>query len=501
MLETDSNLATGTRHMTPALKTLSSGILLFGHLGLAATVFANSDTSPQPQGAKILDKKPNCIATTLEPITLSVTSKKYPSETKPLESEAFAAVLAQLKQAATEKGAEAILLTQVSNHILGKVKQKKLSQRSSQETVKTYQLRTQLEAELYQLCEDDKSLSNESAAYDSKGYEIRKSNFEYTFEPLLPKTAAKIAAAKTLPPAIVSLDNGVYGAKLGMSPEELYELLGPASIELPLSAQDFAWGYGRQLWFVFTNQLLSAISTDFSPMNNTGLNLIEYRDGFDGAPWLINGELGYRAPFSQVRQSLGANQARLQGDQLKLSDGNRRLTLNFDTFHQGSETTPESQLTGFSLYQDKTKLALQGKQPGKKALSPLLKQLTPSYSGERPKLAQLQKTYPSMAKLAISNDGEWWLLGNHLQLKFDGDTLHRVRLASGIYPQADDADLAVLCDKMAVPSQKDKLLAQFEQANDEFDSVDIYEKNFSLVAKYDSYDDDATLYELEITYF
>ncbi|WP_150099944.1 hypothetical protein [Shewanella loihica] len=407
----------------------------------------------------------------------------------------------QLTQQATGRGAEVIVLTQVSNHIVSKMKEKKLSQRSSQEMVKVTQLKTHLEAQLYRLCEHDKSLSQTAAAYDSKGYEIRQSRFEYTFEAPTPQSVAKLAAAKSLPPALVSLDNGVYGAKLGISPEALYDLLGPASIELPLSDQDFAWGYGRQLWFVFTKERLVAISTEFSPLNNTGQNLIDYRDGFDGAPWLINGEIAYRTPISQVIRTLSANQAQRQGDHLNLSDGKQRLILNFDTYLQSGEATSESQLTGFSLYQDKAKLTLRGKQPNKEALQPLLKQLTPSFVGERPSLQQLQKAYPSIARLAISSDGEWWLLGNHLQLKFDGDTLHRVRLASGIYPNADDADLAVLCDKMAVPSQKDKLLAQFEQANDEFDSVDIYEKNFSLVAKYDSYDDDATLYELEITYF
>ncbi len=486
--------------MTSTFRTLSPFTLLLGSLCLTANATANDDHKGADISAKIYDKKPSCIEQTLTPISLTLTSHKYPADTKPLESEAFKAALAQLVQQATEQGAEAILLTQVGNHIVSKMKQKKLSQRSQQEMVKMTQLKTHLEAELYRLCDHDKSLSQQAAAYDSKGYEIRQSHFEYTFEPPTPKSAAKLAAAKTVPPALVSLDKGVYGATLGMSPEAIYELLGPASIELPLSAQDFAWGYGRQLWFVFTKKRLSAISTDFSPLNNTGQNLIDYRDGFDGAPWLINGEFAYRTPMSQVSQALGINQAKRR-DQLKLSDGNRHLTLNFDTFHQNKDAAPEAQLTGFSLYQDKGKLTLRGKQPDKESLSPLLQRLTPSLPQDRPSLQQLQKTYPTMARLAISSDGEWWLLGNHLQLKFNGDTLHKVKLASGIYQQMDDADLTELCESMAIPSRKNKLLEQFDQANDEFDSVEVSENNFSLVAKYDSYDDDATLYELEIVYF
>ncbi|WP_281212381.1 hypothetical protein [Shewanella insulae] len=487
--------------MRSTLRTLSNYTLLFGSLCLTANSSAEGNNRADDEIARILDKHPNCIETTLAPISLTLTSKKYPAETRPLESEAFKAALTQLTQQATDKGAEVIVLTQVSNHILSKSKAKRLSQRSSQETVKVTQLKTHLEAELYRLCEHDKSLSQQATSYDSNGYEIHQSQFEYTFEPPTPKSAAKLAAAKTLPPAIVSLDEGVYGATLGMKPEELYQLLGPASIELPLTSENFAWGYGRHLWFVFTKEHLAAISTDFGPLNSTGKNLIDYRDGFDDAPWLINGKIAYRTPITQVLHTLGLKQTKKGSNHLQLSDGDRQLVLNFDTFSQSGEAKPESLFTGFSLYQDRKALSVQGKQPSTDTLSPLLKQLTPSYSGERPGLKQIQKTYPTMAKLAISGDGEWWLLGNHLQLKFDDDTLHKVRVASGIYQQASDAALTELWDKMAIPSQKDKLLAQFQQANDEFDSVDIYEESYSLVAKYDSYDDDAALYELEITYF
>lgn len=93
------------------------------------------------------------------------------------------------------------------------------------------------------------------------------------------------------------------------------------------------------------------------------------------------------------------------------------------------------------------------------------------------------------------------IIGNLLQLQFDDEQLRKTKLSQGVFQAISDKQFREEVNALAIPTIKQGLLAQYTDATDNFDAVDIYRDKFAIFAKYDSYDDDALLYEVEIDYF
>lgn len=56
-------------------------------------------------------------------------------------------------------------------------------------------------------------------------------------------------------------------------------------------------------------------------------------------------------------------------------------------------------------------------------------------------------------------------------------------------------------ERLGLPTDKQSLLHEYSDAIDNFDSVDIERDTFALLATYESDEDTAEIYELELNYF
>ncbi len=455
--------------------------------------------------ATISDYEPNCITQTLASIKLDASSTNYDARKTPEQSEAFSNALKQLRQLATEQGADTLLLTNVTNHIFNFTTEKKRPGPSDGRMIKETSLKTHLEAQPFIVCEADKSLSNIRAPFSSDGYKVRTLEHKFTLKLKKTESAATLAQAITLPSDTVSIEEGVYGIKPGMSSSQTLEKLGPPSIEVQLKNQDTAWGYGRSLWFIFSADRLTQITSELELLSGYGRNMIGFRDGFDDTPWKISGIVEHKSPLEQVKKVLVTQITTEKNDVLFIEKDKQRLGLQFETFHPDSASNPELLFTNFTLALIETPKAISQPlspaeltQPQKQWLFERLN----IESKNQPTLDEVVAAIPSINKLNISShDEEWWLVGNFIQLHFSGQRLQKIKVSESIFARLDEDSLLTTIEGLGLPKDKQSLLHQYSDAIDNFDSVDIDRDTFTLLAIFESDEDMAEIYELEIDYF
>ncbi|RTR34160.1 hypothetical protein [Shewanella atlantica] len=455
--------------------------------------------------ATISDYKPNCITQTFASIRLDASSTNYDALQKPEQSEAFSDALTHLRQLATEQGADTLLLTNVTNHILNFTKENTRPGPSDGRVIKETSLQTHLEAQAFIVCKADKTLSNIRAPFSSDGYKVRTIEYKFTLQ--IPKTesAATLAQAITLPSDTVSIEEGVYGIKPGMSASQTSERLGPPSIEIQLKNKEVARGYGRSLWFIFSGDRLTQITSDLKLLSGYGRNMIAFRDGFDDTPWKISGVVEHKSPFEEVKQALETQITAEKNDVLLIEKDKQRLSLQFETFHPNSASNPELLFTNFNLaFMETPKTTNQALAPAE--LTQPQKQWLYNHLNierkNRPTLDEVIAAIPSINKLNISNhDEQWWLAGNFIQLHFSEQRLQKIKVSESIFARQSEESLLNTVEKLGLPKDKQSLLHEYGDAIDNFDSVDIERDTFTLLATFDSDEETAETFELEIDYY
>lgn len=479
-------------------------------LSIAALIFISIPTSAKTDPlANILDYQPKCIIETLSPITIDVPTQDYVDMGVPEESQAFKQALHTLRVKATQQGADAISLTSVRNHIMHATKQVSVNYTNSSTQHKRINTRltTHLEAELFKLCLHDKSLSKQRSKYNSQGYRIETISYSYTMTLPEDQSPASLAKKKLVPAPHISLKTGAYGIELGMATEQVSDRLGPPSIEVNLDNNETSWGYGRSLWFIFSNNRVIEINSRTPTLTVYGKNLIEPRDGFDDIRWLVNGAVPQNATLSDALIELP--QARKLVDEriLHISNQAAKLQLSFEIFHPKNLSEPVSLLTEYQLRLQSNKGANQKRYasitPTESQLSALFSLLSLSQVN-KPSLSQLLQIYPKMSRLNISATGIWWLIGDHLQVQYNDERLSKIKVSPAVFAATQNDTQAPFLQaiiQLGLPTNKQSLLKQYADADDNIDMVDLERDDFYLVAKYESDEANSEIYELEIEYF
>ncbi|MCL1049202.1 hypothetical protein L2755_06135 [Shewanella abyssi] len=473
-------------------------------ISVTCLTFIVNVQAAEPEETRIVDYKPNCIVEILAPITLNMTALEYQYLGHVEESPAFALALQQLRHDATAIGADVMLLTQVRNN---KVSVEGRTRRKTGAKVRTEtSLNTHFEAQPYTLCKDDRSFSNERAAYRADGYKTHtvEIQFEYIFDPDVIKRTTPIAIAKNieLPPANISLATGVYGIIVGASTAQTAKKLGPPSIVLTLENNEKIWGYGRHLWFTYAADKLKSVSSELALLNGTGQNSIAFRDGFDDTRWRIEGKVAQKSPIEQVRQSLSLHDIKETSEQIIMTQKQQRLILQFDKFHPRAKDNPVTLLTNFTYTSDMS-------EPEKQTLPQLTaaqeqwlyKHLQPD-NVELLTLPNLLKQIPQTNKINIANDEkQWWLVGNNVLLQFHDIELNQAHITESFFTDNNRDAFFQSVKSLQLPQDKQGLLAFYKDANDNYDEVDITREHFNLIAKFESEEDDAVVYDLVFSYF
>ncbi len=466
----------------------------------------STSTQAEPL-ATILDYQPSCIDKSLSPLTIEVVAADYVDLGAPEESQAFKQALEALQVQATQQGADAVALTSVKNHVMRATKQLTVNYTSSTSSHKksTTRLTTHLEAELFKLCSHDNSLTNQRTKFNAQGYLIQSFSYAYTMALPIDESPASLAKNIQVPSAEVSLNTGVYGLNLGANSEQVSDRLGPPSIEITLEDDMSVWGYGRSHWFIFSDHQLIEVRSLSPYMSAYGRNLIEPRDGFDDISWKVNGTIPQKTSIDKVINQLKQANKPVGTNFISISNQDTQLKLSFDLFHPSSMEEPVSLLTQYQLKpQLKSNVSHKIYTPNTPTKSQLnqLESLLNLNQSRQPSLEELQHVYPAMSRLNISGSGVWWLLSNHLQVQFQDDKLTKLRVSPAVFAQEDSlASYLSSIKGLGLPTDKQSLLKQYNDASDNFDMVDLYRDDFALIAKYESDELSAEIYELEVEYF
>ncbi|MGS0692545.1 hypothetical protein [Shewanella sp. 30m-9] len=448
----------------------------------------------------IVDYKPSCIEKDLGVIAIKTEDLEILEQGNNLQEKSLSLALMQIRQQAREIGADAVNITHVNHRVTNYSSRFKPA---SDEYIRKM-LNTHIQAQVFKMCAENKTLSSLAAPYNANGYKVHKFSYEYTFdiEKLSSKSPYKLARQIQLPPANVSIAEGVYGLKLGSHISHVVKTLGPASIEIQLENDRFVLGYGRKLWYLFNQDKLEVVSTKSELLNNTGLNTIGFREGFDDTQWKVEGVSAQKSDINQVKLALASKQVQVKTNQLLVEGNQQDLLLEFETFHPEMASEPKHLLTHFTLSQLNKTVEI-----GKPAIltAPqkewLFKRLAPNSSSHLT-LDELTSQIPLTIKINIAIDNNtWWLVGNHILLSFNNQRLEKVKLTEPLFSDVNENVFASSINALNLPIDKQGMLAYFSGAADNFEQVDIETEQFTIQAKYESYDDNAKLYELDIFYY
>ncbi|MEZ9823200.1 hypothetical protein AB4238_21685 [Shewanella sp. 10N.286.45.A1] len=466
--------------------------------------FIVSAQAADNEGAPIVDYKPNCITKTFAPHYLNVEVLDYSDLGAIEDSPAFVLALQQLRQDATALGAEVMLLTNVENIKITKEKNR-TGRRAGPKVVRTTDLKIHIAAQAYKLCNGDKSYSNDRASYTTKGFALQSTQYSYTVSHssiITAKEPAMLAQETTLPPANVSFSTGVYGINLGVSTTQTAQKLGPPSIILTLDNNDKVWGYGRNLWFTYSADKLKSVSSTFSILNGAGKNNIGFRDGFDDKRWRIEDKIAQKNSIEQVRNSLSKHDITELPEQIIITQKQQRIILQFDKFHPTTKDDPVTLLTNFT-YTSKIDESARPSLPQLTSIQEhwLYKHLQPN-NVKSLTLLNLMKQIPQANKINIANDHkQWWLVGNNVLLQFHGTALGQAHVSEPFFTGYNNDAFFQSVKLLKLPLNKKGMLEHYTDANDNYDEIDVSREDFNLIAKFESEENDAAVYDLVFTYY
>ncbi len=267
---------------------------------------------------EILDYYPNCSYQVIKNDTVKVVTDEPKSE------KVNAKLLNRLRQRAQEVSADAVIL-------LKKKIKKTSTSRSSDlgQSISTFRL--SYEAEFIKQCIELNSNNRKLLPLNHLGKRVIKTvatrldskKFVVTFPQKAKLKRPEVNSNE------VSLENGVYGLKVGTDYQQVIKTFGAPSVTLLLHENELVISYGRHHWLYFQNNELVKIQTVASFLSQESLNLVPYLKFFDDYDWEINSLVKRKASLAQVREGLNIDTELNQQNQLLLENSDSTLVLNF----------------------------------------------------------------------------------------------------------------------------------------------------------------------------
>lgn len=255
---------------------------------------AINDNNDASKLAKIIEFHPNCAPEVIEDIELiNPLVSKNGSVSVDTKEAMRRAMLVELREVATEKGADSIILNSVKVLLPEAKKTAKLA---------VSRFRMKMAAQLLRLCPDDQSLSQRLTPFDHTGNrQFGLGNLSREEREIVirqPGTEQPDIAA--LNSANISLKDGVYDMTLGAKTAQLQESFGYPTAEFQLSDNTQLRAYGRNHWFYLQNDELVKVTTENEYFNRNLINLLPFDDRFDEAHWQLFDQYGKNAKETAV---------------------------------------------------------------------------------------------------------------------------------------------------------------------------------------------------------
>lgn len=319
--------------------------------GLVATTQACATETSLPP---VLNYYPECEYSIIDESTASHKHKI------PLSKESKSELIQIIRQTAKTKNADAVILT---DRAVKRIKKFKGFTDSHRDT----NFNLTFDYQLIKNCQDTKPQSR-FTNYNDRGnvsLSMPQAKREMSFSIKIPEKP-KLRRPE-LENRKISIDEGIYGLKLGDSIEQVVATLGDPSVELNHFADQQVLGFGRRHWFYFADDKLVRVQTNQALLTLTTLNKIPIWDAFDNHDWLIGGDLQrgtgrdivlkrFKQDDSEAPFTLASDEAELRLFFTKITDtsdnsANEQLA-NFDYRVKGYKApTPILQPTSEDTYE------------------------------------------------------------------------------------------------------------------------------------------------------
>jgi len=208
------------------------------------------------------------------------------------------------------------------------------------------------QAELINNCKDQGATAQKLAKYNHLGQRtVQAKGLTMSFKPIEIKYPEK---AKLHRPQMlnqeVSLENGLYGMKIGSKYEHILKVFGDPSIQVDLLDNELLVGYGRRHWLHFQAGKLVKIQSNSQFLTQTILNEVPFFDFFDDFSWRINNKFSRGDKLTDIKTALNIDTSLNAKNQLILNHQGNTLALNF-IYKKDSETLEkEYSLSNFEMY-------------------------------------------------------------------------------------------------------------------------------------------------------
>ncbi len=461
-------------------------VFIFTYICALSIQAASLDKALPP----ILDYYPSCDYTVLENA-----SAKDISLT-PNGDKTIADLLMKLQIKAKSANADALILIDKT------VKLKKSFKRTTSDATKL-RYHVQYTAELIKQCKEVNISKKKLSKYNHLGHKINPAlNHKTTtvFEVVQPTEAIKDVKIKNNE---VSINNGLYGAQLKDSYQQVITKLGIPSTKINLVEDELIIGYGRRLWLHFQSNQLVKIQTRTHLLSQTALNKIPLHDVFDNDAWKINNKVTISMSLTEALKLLELNKPLNKNNQLVYSQSGKTLKLNFKhskNFHTNENTY---ELAGFELeindYQAGTTFATIKHKQQIKLVKKMYMQLELNQEVDLQLLrAKLDRP---MAEITLDRNSTLEIFNPFLMLEIKKSDLRKVHLSQdSLLGKQFSHDNSWALGQFIYGTPREKLKKYIPQNSYESDNeVEIQSENYTLSLLFDDEHQFAPLNEAELS--
>lgn len=403
--------------------------------------------------------------------------------------------IVKIRQQAAAVGAEAVILTDVQGVI------------SNSESLRTIrhagaEVRYRVAAELILLCQEDNDLPTVYAPYNSAGLKQGQ-----TQQPSVTTTMQFSIAipAKTQPdnndsPPLantISLQQGFYGAKVGMSPSQIQALFGMPDAELALNNDYSAWVYGQEHQIVFAGNTAVAFGQVNHILSAEIKKRIVENPRFQQVEWQLDNAIGRGTSLTEIKARYQDRLLPLDQNRFTLQNEHSQLILHFASYLDVKNNSNQLRLIDISLTaSDYSSSQLQLKLPEPDSLLAIKNQLTTlgSATGDGP------FALPDLAfynRIRLQDGNELAVLSPELAVSFNDRQIVGLTLTNIVNDYAV-SDIQKQLMSLELPATRTAFMTRFPEAFDSLNQLTLYGDHSEVKA---TYNNDELIDSLQIRWY
>ena len=353
----------------------------------------------------------------------------------------LAKILTKLQVSAAEKGADALIITDLTKS--RRVKDRELSD-INWDSVYQYS------AEAIKFCANENKSLRRPTSYDQdgiKGHTLKinqiKTQLDVTMVVQERPALLSLLNEQGINPLQfndkpilknkeISLSGAFYGLALGASRAQVIQEFGYPSAEFKLTKDIESLLYGRRHWLHFKQDKLISLEFSDQILSYESLNLIESLDEFDQFEWLIEDKIKLNTAIEEARDVFKNKNIKEEGNELSVEHNGVQLRLIFDTEYDPFNKKNKKFLVGFTLANSRTPTFSAKLSAG----TPLnLQQFIDSAkSGQSPDIDKLVSTLPApLGRIFADHNTYFDIYDNHMLLKYNSLKLVQLNMREEVF--------------------------------------------------------------------